>query len=176
MLHFTGVNSSDFVQTHKLPLNESRAFTFPLHIRKLEKMKGIRWKIPSASRIRSAVISYCHHAFCTGMLHVSSWKRNKCRNCAAQREVKAKYAVYVSDPDHKLKFHITWSRVLPEKVTGSKLVRKFLAFCGTRRFITACTRARHLSLFWVRSIQSVPTSNLSKIYFNITFLSTSGSF
>ena len=28
-------------------------------------------------------------------------------------------------------------------------------FCGTRRFITAFTRACHLSLFWARSIQSM---------------------
>ena len=39
-----------------------------------------------------------------------------------------------------------WSRVLLEKLTGSQLVKKFPAFYGTRRFITACTRAPHLSL------------------------------
>jgi hypothetical protein len=39
-----------------------------------------------------------------------------------------------------------WSRVLLEKLTGRQLVKKFPAFYGTRRFITALTRARHLSL------------------------------
>jgi hypothetical protein len=39
-----------------------------------------------------------------------------------------------------------WSRVLLEKLTGRQLVKKFPAFYGTRRFITAFTRARHLSL------------------------------
>jgi len=39
-----------------------------------------------------------------------------------------------------------WSRVLLEKLTGLKLVKKFPAFYGTRRFITAFTSARHLSL------------------------------
>jgi hypothetical protein len=39
-----------------------------------------------------------------------------------------------------------WSRVLLEKITGSQLVKKFPAFYGTRRFITAFTSARHLSL------------------------------
>jgi hypothetical protein len=39
-----------------------------------------------------------------------------------------------------------WSRGLLEKLTGSQLVKKFPAFYGTRRFITAFTRARHLSL------------------------------
>jgi len=39
-----------------------------------------------------------------------------------------------------------WIRVLPEKLTGPQLVRKFPAFYGTRRFITAFTSAFHLSL------------------------------
>jgi hypothetical protein len=38
-----------------------------------------------------------------------------------------------------------WSRVL-EKLTGLQLVKKFPSFYGTRRFITAFTSARHLSL------------------------------
>jgi hypothetical protein len=41
---------------------------------------------------------------------------------------------------------IPWSRVLSEKLTVSQLVKKFSAFYGTRRFITALTTARHLSL------------------------------
>jgi hypothetical protein len=38
------------------------------------------------------------------------------------------------------------SRVLLEKLTGSQLVKKFPEFYGTRKFITAFTHARHLSL------------------------------
>jgi len=38
------------------------------------------------------------------------------------------------------------SRVLLEKFTGLQLVKKFPAFYGTRRFITAFKSARHLSL------------------------------
>ena len=38
------------------------------------------------------------------------------------------------------------SRIVPEKLTGVMLVRKFSAFYGTRRSISAVTRARHLSL------------------------------
>jgi hypothetical protein len=37
-----------------------------------------------------------------------------------------------------------WSRVLPEKLTGLKLLNKFPAFYETPRFISAFTRARHL--------------------------------
>ena len=48
------------------------------------------------------------------------------------------------------------STVLLEKLTGSQLVKKFPAFHGTRRFITAFTSSRHLSLSWASSIQSIP--------------------
>jgi len=40
-----------------------------------------------------------------------------------------------------------WSRVLLEKLTGLQLVKKFPTFYVARRFITAFTSARHLSLF-----------------------------
>jgi hypothetical protein len=49
-----------------------------------------------------------------------------------------------------------WSRALLEKLTVSQLFKKFTAFCLTRRFITAFTSARHLSLSWASSIQSIP--------------------
>ena len=49
-----------------------------------------------------------------------------------------------------------WSRVLLEKLTGVQLVKKFPSFYGTRRFITSFTSARHLSLSWASSIQSIP--------------------
>ena len=54
-----------------------------------------------------------------------------------------------------------WCRVLLEKLTGLQLVKKFHAFHGTRRFITALTSVRHLSLSWANPIQSIylhPTS------------------
>ena len=38
-----------------------------------------------------------------------------------------------------------WSRVLLEKLASLQLVRKFPAFYGTRRFLTALASARHLS-------------------------------
>ena len=54
-----------------------------------------------------------------------------------------------------------WCRVLLEKLTGLQLVKKFPEFYGTRRFITALTSFRHLSLSWTSPIQSTypyPTS------------------
>ena len=55
----------------------------------------------------------------------------------------------------------SWCRVLLEKLTGLQLVKKFPAFHGTRKFITALTRVRQLSLSWASPIQSIyphPTS------------------
>jgi len=49
-----------------------------------------------------------------------------------------------------------WSRVLLEKLTGFQLVKKIPAFYGTRKFITAVTSARQLSLSWASSIQAMP--------------------
>jgi hypothetical protein len=40
----------------------------------------------------------------------------------------------------------SWSRIHLEKLTGSQPSKKSPAFYGTRRFITAFTSARHLSL------------------------------
>ena len=52
--------------------------------------------------------------------------------------------------EDEVKLHIylltPLSRVLLENLTVSQLVKKFPAFYGTRRFITAFTSARHLSL------------------------------
>ena len=47
-----------------------------------------------------------------------------------------------------------WCRVLLELLTGLQLVKKFPAFHGNRRFITAHTSVRHLSLSWAIPIQS----------------------
>ena len=57
-----------------------------------------------------------------------------------------------------------WCRVLLEKLTGLQLVKKFPAFYGTRRFITALTSFRHLSLSYASPNQSTyphPTSWIS---------------
>jgi len=52
-------------------------------------------------------------------------------------------------------------RVLLEKLTGLQLVKKFLAFHGTRRYITALTSIRHLSL--------TRASPIRPIYPHLTF-------
>ena len=63
-----------------------------------------------------------------------------------------------------------WCRVLLEKLTGLQLVKNFPAFHGTRRFITALTSDRHLSLSWASPIQSIYTHPTS--WRSILILST----
>ena len=48
-----------------------------------------------------------------------------------------------------------WCGVLLEKLTALQLVKKFPKFHGTRRFITALTSVRQLSLSWTSPIQSI---------------------
>ena len=64
--------------------------------------------------------------------------------------------------DHAIIYLLTPScRVLLEQLTGLQLFKKFPAFHGTRRFITAPTSVHHLSLSWAHPIQSIyphPTS------------------
>ena len=48
-----------------------------------------------------------------------------------------------------------WCRVFLEKLTGLQIVKKFPEFHGTRRFITALTSVRHLSLSWASPIQFI---------------------
>jgi len=61
----------------------------------------------------------------------------------------------------ELRTHNPWSKALLDKLTGSQIVKKFPAFYGTRRFVTAFTSARHKSLSLISSNQSMlahPTS------------------
>jgi hypothetical protein len=51
----------------------------------------------------------------------------------------------------------SWSWALLEKLPIVQLLENFPAFYGTRRFIIAFTWALHRSLFWARSIQSMPS-------------------
>jgi len=52
-------------------------------------------------------------------------------------------------------------RVLLDQLTGLQLVKKFPAFHGTRRFITALTSVHDLSLSWASSIQSITPHSAS---------------
>ena len=73
-----------------------------------------------------------------------------CKKCWVE-----KYCIWLTDQ------LTSWSTVLPEKLTGPQLVKKFPAFYGTWRFIAMFTSICHLSLSQTRAIQSMllhPTS------------------
>jgi hypothetical protein len=59
----------------------------------------------------------------------------------------------------------SWYRVLLEKLV-TQLVKKFLAFYGTRRFIAGFRRVRYWSLSWATWIQS---TSLHPVAFDIRF-------
>jgi hypothetical protein len=54
---------------------------------------------------------------------------------------------------------------LLEKLTCLQLVKKFPAFYGTRRFITAFTSVQHLYLSSARSIESIPPTSWKSILY-----------
>jgi len=79
--------------------------------------------------------------------------------CAILSSVACRDQPYFSTISHSLL--TPWCRALLKQLTGLQLDKKFPAFHGTRRFITALTSVRHLSLFWASPIQSIyphPTS------------------
>jgi hypothetical protein len=59
--------------------------------------------------------------------------------------------------DHITYLLTPWNRVLVEKLTGFQLVKKFPAFYGTGRLITACKNACHLSKSWAQSNNPGPS-------------------
>jgi len=69
--------------------------------------------------------------------------------------------------------HTPRIRVVFEKLTGFQLVKKFPAFYGTRKFITAFTSARHLS--YPEPARSSPYPHISNIHLKIILPSTPGS-
>jgi len=74
---------------------------------------------------------------------------------------KTYFPTYIYVNKQPIKWVTLRTRVLLEKLTDPQQIKKFQACYENRRFITAFTRSRHLSLFWARSIQSMtshPTS------------------
>jgi len=81
-----------------------------------------------------------YHLCCSGYAHSETKCEVKAVSMlgqALQKEnAQGKFAV----------LHTPWCRSLLEKLSGLQLVKKLPAFHGTRRFITALTSVRHLSI------------------------------
>ena len=91
------------------------------------------------------------------MVQSPSWEANW---FAASQEIPRNLLTYLLTYLHTYLL-TAWCRVPLEKLTGLQLVMKFPAFHGTRRFITALTSVRQLSVSWASPIQSMyphPTS------------------
>jgi hypothetical protein len=109
-----------------------------------------------------------HERFLQAPFRFSTWTALKCNghwDCNLYAVLFGKQAQSLRTQAAPSLYSLTpRSRVLLEKLTGSQLIKKFLAFYGTRRFIVAFTNARHLSQSWARSIQSIPPHPLSWRY------------
>ena len=68
------------------------------------------------------------------------------RNYLASTDVHGCIPRHILTLANETNIHTPWCRVLLEKLTGLQQVKKFPAFHGTRRFITALTSVRNLSL------------------------------
>ena len=124
-----------------------------------------RWQLVTNVTLKCVSVYVCIYIYLLAYLHTylltyckqqnPSWEANQ---FASSQEIPCilwnpKIHIYIHLLDYLLTAN---SRVLLEKLTGLQLVKKFPAFYRTRRFITALTSVRHLSLFWASLIQSIP--------------------
>ena len=108
------------------------------------------WTITTANLCRSQPGIINSHVIlnelkCQNAQTTITWKADITTNAFISYEMK--------ETTHSL---TPWSRFLLEKLTSLQLVKKFPAFYGTRRFITAFTSAHHLPPSRTSSIQSMP--------------------
>ena len=73
------------------------------------------------------------------------------------------------------------SRVLPDKLTCSLLIKKIPTIYGDVKFLTSFTEARHLSLSWARSIQFLlphltSSRSILMLYFHLRLVFRMASF
>jgi hypothetical protein len=83
-----------------------------------------------------------------------AWREEKCiqKFLSEKSQIKRQLLTDVNIRITEVQYHACnklpnlWSRVILEKLIITQLVKKLLAFYGTRRFITVFKRARHWSL------------------------------
>jgi hypothetical protein len=75
--------------------------------------------------------------------------------CCQNTSVSLESTSNIRDRSWKIYTYFLHGAVLLEQLNGLQPVKKFPSFYGTRMFITAFTNARHLSVSWISSIQSI---------------------
>ena len=117
--------------------------------------KGASWACYEYSAVGNETLAHVCYTSCSELL-----KRNV--RCARKWFVLCKTYFFLWEWKsaevfpYLLTYLLTpWCRILLEKLTGLQLAKKFPAFHGTRRFITALTSVRQLSLSWASPIQSI---------------------
>ena len=110
------------------------------------------WQLPSFRFIYSSLKVQNRNS---SALRLSPWSHN------AEMPDAISHSVWLQFPS------TAHSRVLPKKLSGPYLLKKFPTFHGTRKFITTFTTASHLSPSWPKSIQSMPPSHFLNNHFNI---------
>ena len=119
----------------------------------------VAWNVTTDGRVRSRRwLRHVVHSVLVERSWIFKWHvRMSCgyvqveRKIGGQAYTRRSYTTLTNSLIHSL---TPWSRLLLEKLTGFQLVKKFPAIYASKRFITAFTSVRHLSLSWVSSIQS----------------------
>ena len=114
------------------------------------------------------IIIYMFQLMTAAIIRLITKTQNMCTAALVVRD-RVTYTRVVTQYTHLL---TPWSRVLLEKLTGFQLVKKFPAFYGTRRFITAFTSASHLPYSETDRSSPYPHIPLPKDPSYIIFLST----
>jgi len=134
-------------------------------VKKFPAFHGIRRFITALTNVRHLSVSwaspiksiYPHHTSLRSVLILST-----------HLELGLPYGLFVPQ---LLTYSLTpCCRVLLWRLTGLQLLKKFPAFHGTRRFITAHKSVRQLSLSWISPIQSIYTHPTS--FISVLILST----
>jgi hypothetical protein len=133
------------------------------------------WEIQLISTVNETTWQFLRYLIFQAFTPYQIWSKTSLLEASSSCVIK----VYAGNNKHTylLNYSLTpLNRFLLDKLTGFQLVKKLPAFSGSRKFITAVTSARHLSLSRASSIQSTPpTSNFLKIHINIILPSTPGS-
>ena len=108
------------------------------------------YRLSHKIRLNSLVLSHCSTtSIMLQNTYVVDW------HCLVINCNKQSYITPLNTHSDIITYLLTpWCRVL-EQLNGLQLVKKFPAFHGTRRFLTALTSVRYLSLPWTSPIQSI---------------------